>query len=84
MKIRWTNSYDLFSVVASIFDREENTMIHTTDDFTHLELRLCEENSTDLETEVLHGMVYIVYHFVDKSKARLLILPTKEVTKFDK
>jgi len=70
-------TYGIFSTVSQIFELDKDANRHRTDDYSHTQLMLCEENSTQVITEVNHGMVYLVYTFKDESRAVLVVVPPR-------
>ena len=68
-------TYGIFSLVSQIFELNEDTTNYRTDNYTHLQLMLCEENSLSVDTVINHGMVYLYYRFADGSSVKLVVIP---------
>jgi len=73
--IKYDEKFNILNTVSQIFELDEEVTRHETDNYTHKQLMLCEENSSAVDTLQLHGMVYIEYKFKDNSYALLIVLP---------
>ena len=77
--IKVDKDYRIFNIVTQIFGLDEETRRHKTDKYTRLQLRVCEENSIFVDTEMYGEDFYLHYKFTDDSSAILKIAIPSEV-----